>query len=197
MEYEELQTIWKEYDQKLDRLEKLNRKLVIETLSQKPRKRINRLMFQNLFGMLGTPVILLFVLWKYINLNHLDHYTTIGIGLVLIAVVYLCYIYFKGYNALRIINLENDPILESIRKINNFKTILWGKMSYNYIVSFFLLGGIFLIIWKEIRMNTFTLSFIVAYFVAMIFWIRKKTKMHLGNIENLKKDILELEEYRD
>ena len=192
-----MQTIWKEYDQKLDRLEKLNRKLVIETLSQKPQKRINRYMSQNLLGMLGTPVILLFVLSKYIDLNQLNNYVLTGIGLVLIAIVYLSYIYFKGYQALRMINLQSDPVMESVRKINDFKAILWGKMSYNYIVSFVLLGGILLIIWKEIRMDPFTLSFIVAYFVAMIFWIRKKTKMHLGNIENLKKDILELEEYRD
>ena len=154
-------------------------------------------MFQNLLGMLGTPVILLFVLSNYIDLHHLNNYIITGIALVLITVVYLSYIYFKGYQALRLINLQHDPVIESVRKVNHFKSILWGKMSYNYIASIILLSGILLIIWKQIHYDSFTVGFIVAYFTAMIFLIRKKTKMHLGNIESLKKDILELEEYRE
>ena len=50
MEYEELKLMWEKYDNKLDYLEKLNKKLIRETLFKRPRRKLNWHRFQSIFG---------------------------------------------------------------------------------------------------------------------------------------------------
>jgi hypothetical protein len=197
MEYEELQSIWKAYDQKLDRLEKLNKKLVAETLAQKPQKKINRWMFRNIYGMLAAPIVLTFVLFTQFKAENINIGFILGCTIILFVMINLMYIYYRGYASLRKINLLTDPVIESVKKVNEFKTILWGKMNYNYLLSLLLLVGIFLTIWEGLHFNGRTIGFLIAFLAVMIFWTSKKSRMHINNLEKLKKDILDLEEYQN
>ena len=196
MEYEELQSLWRAYDQKLDKLEKLNKKLIAEALIKKPQKRINRLVFQNIYGMLVGPLVLIVVLHPYFKAENIDIRFIIGCVLVLFSIGNLCFIYYKGYKALQKIDLQNDSVINSVEKVSNFKNITYGKMYYIYFVSLALAAGILLIVWKGIHFDQRTITFIIGLTIFMIYWTFRKSKIHIKKIENLKKDIMELEEYK-
>ncbi len=196
MEYEELNSLWKEYDQKLDNLEKLNKKMITETLIKKPQKRINRMVFQNIYGLLMVPIVLTMVLYPYFKIENIDVRFIIGCILTLFAISNLSYIYFRGYKALQKINLQYDSVIESIKKVNDYKNIVYGKMYFIYFISLTLAAGIVMIVWKGLHFNNSTILAITGLLIFMIFWTYKKSKMQVNKIDALKKDILELEEYK-
>ena len=57
MEYAELEKLWKTYDSKLNRLERLNKRLIIESLAKKQQKKINWLQFRNYYGLIIVPIV--------------------------------------------------------------------------------------------------------------------------------------------
>jgi len=195
MEYEELQALWKTYDQKLDKLEKLNKTLVAETLARKPQKKIQQWMLKNIYGMLVGPIVLSIVLYPYFRIENVNIRFIIGCVLTLAVMINLIYIYYKGYTSLQKIDLLNDPVIQSVKKVNALKTILFGNIKYHYLLSLTLLVGILLIIWDDFHFSAKTISFLVAYVALMIFWMRKKVSIHVSKLEKLKSDISQLEEY--
>ncbi len=195
MEYEELQALWGAYDKKLDKLEKLNRKLLVETLARKPQKRINRWLFRSIYGMLVGPVVIGVVLSPFIRDGNLDVWFFLGCLLILFVVVSLVVTYYKGYLSLRKVDLLNDPVIDSVKKINVFRSILFENLNYQYFLSGILFLGLLVIIWDDIYFDTKTISFLVVLVFVLIVWTKRKVKMNLNSLEKLKTEILELEEY--
>ncbi len=197
MEYEELKNIWEQYDQKLNNLEKLNKKMITEILTKKPQRKLNRLLFQNIYGMLIAPIVLSVVLHPYFQQENFDVKFIIGCGFLATAISTIIYIYYKGYISLRKINLQNDSVMESVQKVNDFKNTLYGKMKFIHIMSLFLFVGIILIIWNGLHFDTKTILGITGIVLFNVFWTNKKSKIHSNKIEQMKEDILELEDYKE
>jgi hypothetical protein len=197
MEIEELKTIWQQYDLKLDKLEKLNKKLVLETLSKKPRRKLNFLKFQSIYGLIVVPIILITVFYPYLKIENIDLRLIIGCILTLIVVGYLYYFLFKCFTTLKRIDLGADTIIESVRKVNGYKAVINSNQKHKWITYPVLFAGVILIGWKGFTFDIKTIFFMAVIFVFAFLWGIKHHKIHQNRIDRLEKEILELNEYKD
>jgi len=197
MEIEELKTIWQKYDSKLDNLEKLNKKLIMETLTKKPQKKLNWMKYRSLSALISTPVILILALQDYWKIENIDSKFIIGCSLALLVIVYLCYVEFKSFRVLKNVDLSNDSIIESARKVSVFKRIFTNRLKYELMSYPILFAGILLIAWKSFIFDTHTILYLSAIFSVTLFWGVKQFKRRKKKIEQLHKEILDLNEYAE
>jgi hypothetical protein len=195
MEIEELKTIWQQYDHKLNNLEKLNKKLVMETLIKKPQGKLNRLKFRSIYGIIIGPIVLAIALHPLFKTENIDLKFIAGCILSLTVLVYLGYINLLGFRALKGINLGEDPVIKSAHKVNEYKSIMNGQKKYFLIFCLALFTGILLIAWKGFTFNTKTILYTVAIFAFTLIWGIKKMKIQQQKVEILEKEILDLKEY--
>jgi hypothetical protein len=197
MEIEELKTIWQQYDLKLNKLEKLNKKLVLETLSKKPRRKLNFLKFQSIAGLILVPIILITVFYPFLKIENIDLRLIIGCILTLIVVGYVYYFSFKCFTTLKKIDLGADTIIESVRKVNGYKTVFNSKQKYVWITYPVLFVGVLLVGWKGFTFDIKTIFFMVVLFVFAFYWGIKHNKIYQNRIDRLEKEILELNDYKE
>lgn len=195
MEIEELKTIWQQYDRKLNNLEKLNKKLVMETLLRKPQSKLNRMKFQSIYGIVVGPIVLIIALHPLFKIENIDLKFIVGCILSLVVLFYLGYINFKRYKALKGVNLSEDPVIKSVSKVNEYKCIINSSNKYYLIVCLALFAGVLLIGWKGFTFNTKTILYMVALFAFTLVLGIKKQKIEQQKIEVLKKEMLDLKEY--
>jgi hypothetical protein len=196
MEIEELKTIWQQYDRKLNNLEKLNKKLVMETLLRKPQSKLNRMKFRSIYGIIVGPIVLTIALHPLFKLENIDLKFIVGCILSLAVLVYLGYTNIKAHKTLKLINLNEDPVIKSIQYVNQYNIIMNNSKKYYLIICLALFTGVLLIGWKGFTFNTKTILYMVALFVFTLVWGIKKMKMEQEKIEVLKKEILDLKEYQ-
>jgi len=195
MEIEDLKTIWEKYDNKLDNLEKLNKKLVVEIISKKPQRKLNWLKFKSMYGLIMPPIILVLVFGPRFRSENIDLNLIIGSCLILSIMVYLGYISFKSVLALRGIDLSQDSVIESAKKVNNYMTILNVRHKYSFVTYPLLFVGTLLVIWNGIHFNLKTLLEMIGLFVIIIYVSNKQFKVYRAGVDRLEKEIRELEEY--
>ena len=195
MEIEELKTIWQQYDSRLDHLEKLNKKLIMETLSKKPQKKLNWIKYRSLFSIFMLPIILTFGLHDCFRIENVDLKFIIGSLLTLVFVVVLSYLNFKGFMVLQGVDLSNDSIIESARKVTEFKRLFVSKRKFNLMVFPLFFAGILLIGWKSFHFDLNTIVVLIGVFVFSLALGYKQLKMYKARIERLEKEIHDLNEY--
>lgn len=195
MEIEELKTIWQQYDLKLNNLEKLNKKLVMETLSKKPQRNLNWMKYKSIYGVLMGPIVLIIVFYPYFKIENIDLKFVIGGVLTIAVVVYLAYFNFKSFWTLSGINIGEDPIIESARKVNDYKSIIISRHRYVWISYPILFAGVLLIGWKSFNFDTKTILLMAGLFVFSLALGFKQFKNQRQKVEKLEKEIFDLEEY--
>ena len=195
MEIEELKAIWQNYDSKLDNLEKLNKKLIMETLSKKPQKKLNWMKYRSLYGLISAPIIILLALQDCWKIENIDFKFIIGCFLTLIAIVSVCYVEFKSFMILKEVDVSNDSIIESSRKVSIFKSIYANRLKYDIMSYPILFSGVILIAWKSFIFNSSTIMYMSTLFIVALFWGIKQYKSRKKKIEKLHKEILDLNEY--
>jgi hypothetical protein len=154
MEYKELEILWKQYDEKLDNLEKLNKKLLKETLLQKPQKKLKWLEYQSLYGVIVMPIILPIAIHPLFKTENINWIFILGCILCFIVVLYLFIMVFRNYSILRKIDLRTDSVMKSLNGITKFKEIsntLQKSVYINYLVLF---AGIMMIGWNSFVFST-------------------------------------------
>lgn len=197
MEIEELKTIWQQYDRKLNNLEKLNKKLVMETLLKKPQSKLNRMKFQSIYGILVGPIVLVIALHPLFKPENIDLKFIAGCILSLMVLFYMGYINFKKYKALKEINLGIDPVIESVHKVNEYKYIMNSSNKYYLIICLALFAGVLLIGWKGFTFNTKTILFFMALFAFILVLGIKGQKIQQQKINVLEKEMLDLKKYEE
>jgi len=195
MELEELKTIWQNYDSKLDNLEKLNKKLIMDTLSKKPQKKLNWMKYRSLNALISTPIVLLVSMHDCWKIENIDSKFIIGCFLTLLVLVYACYVEFKSFMILKDVDLSNDSIIESARKVSAVKSIFINRQKYDIMTFPILFCGVILIAWKSVVFNTNVIVFLSALCVFSLFWGIKQYKRRKEKIDQLHKEILDLNEY--
>jgi len=195
MEIEELKTIWQQYDLKLNNLEELNKKLVMQTLSKKPKSRLNLMRFQIIFVLMLLPIVLIIVLSHYFKIENIDWKFIIGCILTLSVVIYLSYYNFKNFMALKKINIGVDTIIETAKKVNEYKETIKNRRKYGWIPLPLIFTGVLLIACNAFTFDFKTILSMAGLFVfALVLWIIKY-KNKSEKIEKLEKEILDLKEY--
>jgi len=197
MEIEELKTIWQQYDRKLDNLEKLNKKVILDTLSKKPQKKMNWMKYRSLSAIFMTPVILILALQNSFKIENIDLKFIIGCLLTLSVIFYACYVEFKKYKTINGVDLSNDPIIESARRVSVFKSIVVTSQKYTFMTYPILFAGVILIGWKGFNFDMRTILFMSAIFIFTLIWGIIQSKRFTEKIERLEKEIHDLNEYAE
>jgi len=194
MEIEELKTIWQQYDNRLDHLEKLNKKLILETLSKKPQKKLNWIKYRSFFSIFMLPVVLTLGLHDLFRIENIDLKFIIGSLLILVFVVIISYLNLKGYMVLKGVDLSNNSIIESARKVTEFKRLFVRKRKFNLMAFPLSFAGILLISWKSFHFDSNTIIFLIGVFVFSLALGYNQLKMYKARIERLEKEIQDLNE---
>ena len=197
MEYEELQTLWKTYDQKLDRLEKLNKKLILETYSKKSQRRINWLQYRNYYGLIMMPVVIIVALHPQFKASNVDTKFIIGAVLLLGLIGYSTWYFITGINQLKKVDLINDTVIESATKINGYKRMVISNYKSIFITMPVALAGVLLIGWKGFHFDQNLILFIIGLFLFTLLWGKRQLRELSKRIDKLLIDIQELKEYQD
>ncbi len=195
MEYDELKSMWEQYNSKLDNLEKLNKKIILENLSGKPKRKINWYKFQSLYGLLAVPIILAVALYPTYTTAKFDWKFISGALMILAVVIYVSYYNYKSYMTIKSVNISTDPILESVKKIVAFKEIFklrWKSAFFYYPV---ICAGVILLGWDRFEFNTGTIIYLVVFFILTYMINIFGPKNYTNRLSRLEKDILELKEY--
>jgi uncharacterized membrane protein YgdD (TMEM256/DUF423 family) len=195
MEIEELKSIWQQYDSKLDKLERLNKKLILETLSKKPQKKLDWMKYRSAYSMIIAPVALFVSLSPNIRIDNIDATFLIGCVLTLASVVYLTWINFKNYNALNNMNLGDDSIVGSVRKISDFRSHVIRTEKYILFINPILLAGIVFIGWNTFTFNTKTILFFGGLFLLILIASIIQFKRYKEKNDKIEKEILDINEY--
>lgn len=197
MEYEELKTLWEKYDSKLDNLEKLNKKLITETLIKKPQRKLNWFKFQSLYGLIATPIILIVALHESFIIENIDLLFIIGSVLILASVIYICYIQYKFYLSLKSIDLQNDSVIVAAEKVNSFKKIVNNRQKSFPITLSVIFSGVLLLGWKSFHFDSQSILFMAGVLLFTFLFGYKQMNIYNKRVDNLKRDILDLEKYKE
>ena len=195
MELEELKTIWQKYDSKLDNLEKINKKLIMETLSKKPQKKLNWMKYQSFYSIIMIPVVLILALHDSFKIENIDLKFIIGCSLTIIFVTVMCYLNFKGFIVLKGVDLSTDSIIKSARKITEFKRLFVTKRKFSLMAYPGVFAGILLIGWKSFIFNSNTIIILIGVSVFSLILGYKQLKLYKEKIERVEKEIHDLNEY--
>lgn len=197
MEYDELKSMWDKYDDKLNNLERLNKKLIRETLLMKPRRKLNWQKFHIIYGLILLPVILILVLHPYFKITNLDIKFLLGCILTIGGGVYYTFINLRKYVILNRIDLDSDTVLKSASKIADFKISF--NSSWKHTIAYYpmLYFGLILIAWKGFNFDAKTITYLIILFIITYAINIKGPKIYGGRLNRLEKDIIDLKEYID
>ena len=199
MEFEELKSMWAKYDSKLDNLEKMNKRIILETLLTKPRKKLKWIKFKSVYSLIVGPVIssLFIFVYAYFVLENIDLKFIIGSILVISVTAYYSYLQLKSYLILKQINVESDSVLESATKISNFKSMFNTRWKHAVIYYPIMSFGILLIMWETANFSTGAIVYLTAVFIITYIVNIKGPKIYRDRMERLEKEIMNLKEYTD
>lgn len=195
MDYDELENLWKRYDSKLDKLEKLNRKLVIETITKKPQKKLNWLQFHNYYGLIIPPIVAVLALHPLFKSGNYDAIFISGAILVFAVLGYITWFYIKGINVLKKVDLINDTVIESASKVNIYKKMI--SLRENYVLFSIGFVGVMLMEWHAFNFNRNTIIFLIALCVFAFSLGGRQFRNYKKRIDRLLADINELKEYKE
>jgi hypothetical protein len=197
MELEDLKITWQKYDSKLDNLEKLNKKLILNALSKKPQNKLNWMKYRSFFSLFLIPVVLILALNDNFRIENIDLKFIVGCLLTVTFVFVMCYLNFKGFMVLKGVDLSNDSIIESARKVTEFKRLFVTKRKFNLMAFPLVFAGILLISWKSFDFDSNTILILTGVFFFSLAFGYKELKMYRAHIDGLEKDIHDLNEYAE
>lgn len=197
MEYKELELLWKQYDEKLDNLEKINKKLLKDTLLKKPQKKLNHLEFSSLYSLIAVPIIILIALHPNFTAENVGWKFILGCLLVLGVILYLCIENLRSYLILKKIDLTSDTTIQSSEKIVKLKSISNNFQKYVFLYYPIIFLGLTLIAWNSFVFNLSTIIFLSILFI-ITYWLNIwGIGKYKERINKLEKDIVELKEYTE
>jgi hypothetical protein len=165
MEYKELEILWKQFDEKLDKLEKINKKLLKNTLLQKPQRKLNWLEFRSLYGVIATPIILLVALHPNFKAENIDWILILGCIITFTVVLYLCIMILRSYLIVKKIDLYADSVIKSLNEITKLKEIS-NTLQKSVFIHYPVLGvGVIMIGWNSFVFSTNTIVFLSVFFI--------------------------------
>lgn len=195
MEYEELKSMWEKYDNKLDNLENLNKKLLVQTLLNRPRRKLFFLKYKSIYSIIIYPIVLTVLLYLNYKDENMDWKFVLGCVFTITVLIYLIYINLKTFIAFNDLDLGKDSAIESARKSNKIKSVFKTRYKNALITLPLLYFGIVLLFWNNIDFNALTIAFIIGLFVLLFLYNLRGSKIHKNMIEKFEMDIFELNEY--
>lgn len=195
MDYKELEILWNNYSRKLEKLEKINKKLIKETLLRKPRRKLNWHKFNSLYGLVMLPIILIVAMHPNFTKANLDWKLVAGCLISSMVVLYLGMLNFKSYNILKKIDLGSNSILDSASRVIEFKKLYATRWKHAFIYYPVMCLGVLLIIWNNFTFDTKSIRFLIGLFIVTYAANILGPRTYRNRIVRLEKDIIDLREY--
>ena len=197
MEYKELEILWKQYDERLDKLEEINKKLLNEILLQKPQKKLRRLELNILLSLIA-PLFVFISFRPDFKIENIDWIYILGWTLFLICMLFLCVRNLRFYFIFKKINLSSDTVIQSSGKITKLKTAANNFRKHFFLCYPMIFLGFILIVWNNIDFNMSTIIILSISFIAIYFVGTMNVGSHYKEkIDELEKDITGLKEYTE
>jgi len=197
MEYSEIEKLWNKYDDKLNKLTTINKLVLTKTIAQSSQKKINRFQFQNYYGIIMVPVILIFVFYPIIFPFHPNPKLITGILLMLAFLVYSSWHFIYGIIQLKKVDVVKDSIMESVNKINRYNQTGINRIKAQIISGPMLFASIILIGWEGFTFNLPFFLLISVLILASFLLAKRHLNQHKQRIEKLLADVEELKYYKD
>jgi len=158
---------------------------------------LNWLKFQNLYGVIATPIILLVALHPEFKAENINRLFILGCIITFLVALYLCIMLLRSYLILKKIDLHTGSVIQSLNEITKLKEIS-NRLQKSVFIHYPLMGaGIMLMIWKNVTFTTNAIILLSVFFVItyiLNIWRSGKDK---EKFDNLEKDIIELKEYTE
>lgn len=197
MEYKELELLWKQYDEKLDNLEKINKKLLKEKLVEKPQKKLNFMKYSSVYGLIATPIILVVALHPAFTKENMDWKFILGCILTLGGILYLSVENFRIYFVLKKIDIGFDSTIQSLDKIVKLKKISNSNQKCVILYYPLMYIAVLLIGWNSFVFSRDAILFLVVFFIITFYLNIWGAGRYKDRIFKLEKDIAELKEYTE
>ena len=195
MEYKELALLWKQYDERLDKLEKINKELLNETLLQKPKKRMRKLEF-NIVVSLFAPLFVFILFRSDFKTESMSWNFITGWILFLLSMLFLCFRNLRFYLIFKKIKLNSDTAIQSLEKITRLKAASNNFRKHFFLFYPVLFSGFLLIIWNKMVFNASAIVLLIISFIAIYCIGAMNVGSHYKEtISELEKEIGELKEY--
>lgn len=195
MEYNELETLWKRYDEKLDSLEKINKKLLKESLLKRPERKLSRFKYSNFYGAVFLPIIIIIAMHPHFKIDSLNWIFVAGCILSISIILYLSVVQYKSYSLIRNINLSTNSVIDSLDRITHVKRLSIHLKKYVYIYYPLLYTGVLMMGAHNFIFSTRTILFLTILFIITYLANIKGIGSYNERIRNLEEDILQLKEY--
>ena len=140
------------------------------------------------------PVVLTLGLHDLFRIENIDLKFIIGSLQTLVFVVVLSYLNFRGFMLLQGVDLSNNSIIESARKVTEFKRLFVRKRKFNLMAFPVFFVGVVLISWQALDFHSNVLFILIIVGVFSMFMGYKNLKLYKGKIERLEKEIHDLNE---
>lgn len=198
MEMQELKEIWKNYENKLDKIEQVNRKILESIISKKTERKLFWMKLQSIFGVIGIPFIYIMVI--ILMAFRLEFNTIEVVGFIVTSIIWI-YIVIKSityYKLLHKVKPKLDTIIktkENVLKLKRFN-LKWYKERGIYILL--LAVSLILMISKHVDFkNTHKLLLLIAIIAGTYLWRIIAYKIYFNDpMELIENEINEIEELK-
>jgi len=198
MEYAELEKLWKTYDSKLNRLERLNKRLIIESLAKKQQKKINWLQFRNYYGLIIVPIALIIALHPQIKKGSIDDIKFVtGVMLLLAAIGYNTWHTISLIKTLKKVDLIKDTVIKSASKLNEYKKVVVSRFKTVYISMPITLAAVILIGWKDLQFGQNFYLLTLGLILFIVIKGNQQLQVFKKRMDKMINDINELKEYKE
>lgn len=196
MEIKEIEHMWKQFDQKLSNLEKLNKEIIARMIKKKVTFRVNWMKVQGFLSLFVAPVIAVFVIYPMAQGN--EWKVLLGKGVVYAILFYGFIASLIYFIKLFKINIQADTVVSTKQKILAVKKYFGQLQNWRMWVNGAMIFAIALIIWdKSLANNPDKVVTFLLLVAAISIWIKYKKKLYFSiPVRKIEQEIKELEELK-
>lgn len=201
MELEEMQTIWSDISDQLEKQKKLTDKMIIMMTQERYRKKWNKIAYPEI---LGTIICYAMAILIIVKLNTLDTWynTTFGISCAIILLV-LPILSLRSINKMSSINFYENTYKDTLIKYTKRKKQFQSLQKTSYYLSFVLIFLILPVTSKIIKgkdlfadidylwSTAIFIPFGIIFFVFFTKWVKKIYSKNMKEAEGILKDLEE------
>ncbi|MBQ0733307.1 hypothetical protein [Aquimarina celericrescens] len=199
MELEEMQAVWSQMSDQIEKQKKLTDKMIIMMTQEKYRNKMNRIAYPEMIGGVVCYAIAIVIL---LNISKLDNWYSLLSGIIsLIVLLILPILTLRSINRMRNLNIAGNSYKQTLIQYSRAKKQFHKLTTVGYYLGFVLMFTIMPVTSKIIKGRDFFTEtknpwfFVIAIPVAITFfilfsrWALKCYKNNINSAESLIKEL--------
>jgi NADH:ubiquinone oxidoreductase subunit 6 (subunit J) len=199
MELEEMQTVWSQMSDQIEKQKKLTDKMIIMMTQEQYRKKLNKIAYPEMIGAIICYSTVILIL---INLNKLDNWYTLLSGLISIVILLvLPVLSLKSINQMRKVNIAGNNYKETLIEYSKGKKRFQVAAKIGFYMGFILMFVILPVTTKILNNKdlfsgtksiwpmAIAIPFAIVIFIAFSRWVGKCYTNNINSAELLFKEL--------